>query len=121
MLCWEAAQFIKRAVVSGLLSLPAFRSLSALVYQPQIWQTVCQFDRLFVWVCMCRGDGGGGGFLSAHVGVRLEFKVVRGVHGGGGHEERHLRNMRHSVKELPQNLASLLNIFKFETNINSSA
>lgn len=110
MLCWEAAQFIKRAVVSGLLSLPAFRSLSALVYQPQIWQTVCQFDRLFVWVCMCRGDGGGGGFLSAHVGVRLGFKVVRS---GGGHEERHLRNMRHSVKELPQNLASLLNIFNF--------
>lgn len=28
---------------------------------------------------MCRGDGGGGGFLSAHVGVRLGFEVVRGV------------------------------------------
>lgn len=48
MLCWEAAQFIKRTVVSGLLSLPALTASQYLF-------TSRKYDRLYVnlTVCLC--------------------------------------------------------------------
>lgn len=61
MLCWEAAQFIKYTVVSGLLSLPALAASQRLF-------TSRKYDRLYVYltVCLCvcvRGGGGRGGGL----------------------------------------------------------
>lgn len=48
MLCWEAAQFIKHTVVSGLLSLPALTASQCLF-------TSRKYDRLYVYltVCLC--------------------------------------------------------------------
>lgn len=48
MLCWEAAQFIKHTVVSGLLSLPALTASQCLF-------TSRKYDRLYVnlTVCLC--------------------------------------------------------------------
>lgn len=48
MLCWEAAQFIKHTVVSGLLSLPALTASQRLF-------TSRKYDRLYVnlTVCLC--------------------------------------------------------------------
>lgn len=48
MLCWEEAQFIKHAVVSGLLSLPALTASECLF-------TSRKYDRLYVYltVCLC--------------------------------------------------------------------
>lgn len=48
MLCWEAAQFIKHTVVSGLLSLPALTASQCLF-------TSSKYDRLYVYltVCLC--------------------------------------------------------------------
>lgn len=75
MLCWEAAQFIKRTVVSGLLSLPALTASQCLF-------TSRKYDRLYVnlTVCLCEcacvevmEEVAG---FCVHVGVRLGFKVV---------------------------------------------
>lgn len=48
MLCWEAAQFIKHTVVSGLLSLQALTASQCLF-------TSRKYDRLYVYltVCLC--------------------------------------------------------------------
>lgn len=48
MLCWEAAQFIKHTVVSGLLSLPALTASQRLFASRK-------YDRLYVYlsVCLC--------------------------------------------------------------------
>lgn len=46
MLCWEAAQFIKHTVVSGLLSLPALTASQCLF-------TRRKYDRLYVNLTVC--------------------------------------------------------------------
>lgn len=75
MLCWEAAQFIKRTVVSGLLSLPALTASQCLF-------TSRKYDRLYVnltvclFECACVEVMEEVASLGVCVGVRLGFKVL---------------------------------------------
>lgn len=75
MLCWEAAQFIKHTVVSGLLSLPALTASHCLF-------TSRKYDRLYVnltvclFECACVEVMEEVANLGVRVGVRLGFKVL---------------------------------------------
>lgn len=78
MLCWEAAQFIKHTVVSGLLSLPALTASQCLFASRK-------YDRLYVnlTVCLCEcacvevmEEVVRFVSVCVHVGERLRFKVL---------------------------------------------